>query len=108
MVEALRADLVGLWTESFAAGHSVAEEMTDTKIKRPATPASDATDDFATTLTEAVTKALESAGEGQHERQSAASKVFRVWRTDEAERRIRDLAIKGYERGIEASVHANV
>ena len=106
--EALHADLVGLWTESFAAGHSVAEEMTGAKIKRPATPTSDAIDDFAATLTEAVTKALESAGEGQRERQSAASKVFRVWRTDEAERRIRDLAIKGYEQGIEASVHADV
>ena len=55
-----------------------------------------------------MTKALESAGQGERERQPAASTVFRVWRTDEAERRIRDLAIKGYERGIEASVHANV
>lgn len=108
VVEALQADLIGLWAESFAAGHSVAEEMTGSKIKRPATPSSDATIDFATALTEAVTKALDSSGNGQRERQSAASKVFRVWRTDEAERRIRDLAIRGYERGIEASVHANV
>ena len=108
VVEALQADLIGLWAESFAAGHSVAEEMTGSKIKRPATPDSDATADFATALTEAVTKALDSSGNGQRERQSAASKVFRVWRTDEAERRIRDLAIRGYERGIEASVHANV
>lgn len=107
IVEAMHADLVGLWTESFAVGHAVAELMTDAKIKRPATPASDVTDDFAATLTVAVTDALESAGDGQRERQSAASKVFRVWRTDEAERRIRDLAIKGYESGIEASVHAN-
>lgn len=106
--EALHADLVGLWSESFAAGHSVAEEMTGVKVKRPQTPTSDVTDDFGTNLNDAVTKALESAGEGQRERQSAASKVFRVWRTDEAERRIRDLAIKGYELGIEASVHANV
>jgi hypothetical protein len=30
--------------------------------------------------------------------------MFRVWRTDEAERRIRELAIHGYEQGIEVSV----
>jgi hypothetical protein len=47
--------------------------------------------------------ALDKAGEGQRERQSASSKVFRVWRSDEAERRIRDIALSGYETGIEES-----
>ncbi|MGB7858922.1 MAG: DivIVA domain-containing protein [Acidimicrobiia bacterium] len=102
--EALHADLVGLWGESFAAGHAVAEEMTESKIKRPKTPPSEA-GEFVAALEESVTAALNRAGAGQRERQSAASKTFRVWRTDEAERRIREIAIKGYELGIEASVH---
>ncbi len=106
--DALHGELVGLWTESFAAGHAVAEVMTGSKIKRPATPDSDATSDFSKALVDAVNAALESSSGGQRERQAAASKVFRVWRTDEAERRIREIAIHAYEQAIEASVHANV
>ena len=51
---------------------------------------------------------LEKAGEGPRERQSAASRVFRVWRSDEAERRIRDIALRGYESGIEKSTKTPV
>lgn len=103
IAESVHAELVGVWTESFAAGHAVAEEMAGSKLKRPATPVSKAETEFATDLATAVTSALESAGDGPRERQSAASRVFRVWRSDEAERRIRDIAILGYETGIEQS-----
>ena len=107
MADALQADLIGLWAESFAAGHSVAELMTSSKIKRPKTPNSDATAEFSTDLKSAVAGALDKSGKGQRERQSAASKVFSVWRSDEAERRIRQLAIRSYELGIETSVHVD-
>lgn len=100
---AVHAELVAVWSESFSAGHSVAERMSGSKLKRPTTPASDADVKFATDLAEAVGRALEKAGDGQRERQSAASRVFRVWRSDEAERRVRDIALKGYEAGLEAS-----
>jgi DivIVA domain-containing protein len=100
---ALHAELTAVWSESFAAGHAVAEEMSDSKLRRPATPASAADSAFATDLATAVTEALEKSGEGQRERQSAASRVFRVWRTDEAERRVRDIALKAYEIGLEES-----
>jgi DivIVA domain-containing protein len=103
IAESVHAELVGVWTESFAVGHAVAEEMAGSKLKRPSTPASKADAEFASDLAAAVTSALESAGEGPRERQSAASRVFRVWRSDEAERRIRDIAILGYETGIEQS-----
>lgn len=105
--EALHGELVGLWGESFAAGHAVAEVMTGSKIKRPPTPDSDAAGEFSKALVDAVNAALEPSSDGQRERQAAASKVFRVWRTDEAERRIREIAIHAYEQAIEASVHAN-
>lgn len=106
VAETLQAELISVWAESFAAGHSVAEEMTGSKITRPPTPAADSVPEFAEALAEAVKTALDESGEGQRARQAAASRVFRVWRTDEAERRIRELAIRSYQVGIERSVGA--
>ncbi|HUG32944.1 MAG TPA: hypothetical protein VMM14_08630, partial [Acidimicrobiia bacterium] len=103
IAESVHAELVAVWAESFAAGHAVAEELAGDKLKRPSTPASRADTEFASDLAEAVTKAVDRAGDGPRERQSAASRVFRVWRSDEAERRIRDIALRGYEIGIEKS-----
>lgn len=103
ITEALHAEIVAVWSESFAAGHTVAEQMAGTKLKRPPTPNSRADRKFASDLASAVGEALNRAGDGPRERQSAASRVFRVWRSDEAERRIRDLALTGYETGIEES-----
>ena len=101
IAEAVHAELVAVWSESFAAGHAAAEQMSGTRIKRPATPASAADTQFASALATAVSSALDKAGDGPRERQSAASRVFRVWRSDEAERRIRSIALSGYEAGIE-------
>ena len=103
IAESVHAELIAVWSEGFAAGHAVAEEMTGSKLRRPGTPASKADQTFASDLAEAVGTALASAGDGPRERQSAASRVFRVWRSDEAERRIRDIAILAYETGIEES-----
>jgi hypothetical protein len=47
-------------------------------------------------LAEALRTALTAAGAGSRERQAAASRVFRGWRTDEAERRLRSLALSSY------------
>ncbi len=104
--EAVQAELTTVWAESFAAGHAVAEEMTGDKLKRPRTPRQGIVKDFGAALGGALSGALDDAGAGQRERQSAASKVFRVWRTDEAERRIREAAIEAFERGIEKSIPA--
>lgn len=103
IAEALHAELVAVWSESFAVGHSVAEEMEGEKLKRPKTPSSTVEDEFASDLVAAVVSALGDAGDGPRERQSAASRVFRVWRSDEAERRIRDIALRAYELGVEKS-----
>jgi len=103
IADSIHAELVAVWSESFAAGHAVAEQMAGDRLKRPATPVSKADQEFASDLADAVSTALDKAGEGPRERQSAASRVFRVWRSDEAERRIRDIAVLGYETGIEKS-----
>ncbi|HEX6146987.1 MAG TPA: DivIVA domain-containing protein [Acidimicrobiia bacterium] len=100
LAEMMRADLIGLWAESYSAGHAAAEEMTGSKLKRRDTPSSDAADSFGDDLAGAVSNALINAGDGQREKQSATSRVFRGWRTDEAERRVRELALSGYHRGL--------
>jgi hypothetical protein len=106
LADTMRADLIGLWAESYAAGHAAAEEMTGDRLKRPETPHSEAADSFGAALAQALGGALAEAGPGLRERQSAASRVFRGWRTDEAERRIRDLALRGYHSGISESIGA--
>lgn len=104
--ETLQAELISVWAESFAAGHTVAEEMTGSKIKRPPTPTANSVSELARALAEAVETALDEADDGQRARQAAVSRVFRVWRTDEAERRIRELAIRSYQLGVERSVES--
>jgi DivIVA domain-containing protein len=104
LAEMMRADLIGLWAESYSAGHAAAEEMADTKLKRKVTPHSDAAETIGEDLAGAVSDAMVNAGDGQRVRQSAASRVFRGWRTDEAERRVRELALVGYHRGLVDSV----
>ena len=103
IADAVRADLIALWTESYAAGHSVAEMMTGSKLKRPNTPHAEAPADFAAAVGDAVREAIHET-QGQKDRQAAASRVFRLWRSDEAERWMRETAIDAYERGIEESL----
>jgi DivIVA domain-containing protein len=100
LADTMRADLIGLWAESYSAGHLAAEGMTGEKLKRPDTPNSTAAEEFGDGLTSAVSEALALAGDGQRERQSATSRVFRGWRTDEAERRVRELGLVGFHKGI--------
>lgn len=100
LAEMMQADLKGLWAESYSAGHATAEEMTGSKLRRKDTPPSNAAETFGEDLAGAVSNALIDAGDGQREKQSATSRVFRGWRTDEAERRVRQLALVGYHRGL--------
>ncbi|MGH8946510.1 MAG: DivIVA domain-containing protein [Acidimicrobiia bacterium] len=104
IANAVRADLIALWTESYAAGHSVAELMTGSKVRRPATPHAETPSQFAASVGEAIRSAVRGAGQGQKERQAAAARVFRLWRSDEAERWMRETAIVAYETGIEDSL----
>lgn len=104
ITEILRADLIGLWAESYAAGHHMAEALTGSKLKRPETPPTDSATEFGSDLAAALAKELSSSGGGQRERQSAASRVFRGWRTDESERRVRELSLRGYHLGLVQAV----
>ncbi len=103
LTNTLQADLIALWSESFSAGHDMAEAMAGKKLKRPPTPDGDSTKEFVAGLVDSLKSELSSAGDGQRERQSAASKVFRGWRTDEAERRIRQTSLRAYHSGLAGS-----
>ncbi|MEX2132948.1 MAG: DivIVA domain-containing protein [Acidimicrobiia bacterium] len=103
IAETLRADLITLWAESYTAGHDRAQAMAGARLKRPSTPITDSPEVFGTDLVQSLKEQLSSSSDGQRERQSAASKVFRAWRTDEAERRVRALALTGFHRGFAES-----
>lgn len=98
--ETLRADLITLWAESYTAGHDRAEAMAGARLKRPSTPATDSPEGFGSDLVKNLEREMAAVSDGQKERQTAASKVFRAWRTDEAERRVRSLALAGFHRGL--------
>ncbi|MGI9529981.1 MAG: hypothetical protein ACR2NG_09725, partial [Acidimicrobiia bacterium] len=56
---------------------------------------------FGTDLYDAVSSAMErsrASGAGERELAAATSKVFRTWRSDEAERRVAELAAAGHDR----------
>ncbi len=100
-------DVVGeLLSESYTCGWTAAAELTETELvpggPGPGDPA-DSAGWFAEALTGAVVEALaESHRDGRGPRQAAASlsRVYRSWRTDEAERRVRDMASRSYHRGL--------
>ena len=100
----LRPELVVLLAESFSMGHSAAEELAGRTFARPHTPARDEASGMAGDLVEQITAVLGSEEDGGRERSSALSRVFRAWRTDEAERRVNDLASSAYHAGLSSSL----
>ncbi|MEX2280203.1 MAG: DivIVA domain-containing protein [Acidimicrobiia bacterium] len=103
----LRPDLIVLVAESFAAGHAAAESLTSSKLSRPVTPTDPIASEFVASLTTDITRVLADGRAHDHgSRQVAAdiSRVFRAWRTDESERRIRHFAFAAFNRGLVASL----
>ena len=100
----LRPELVVLLAEGFSMGHSAAEELTGRTFPRPPTPARDEATAMATALVGQVSEVLESPDPGGREQSTAMSRVFRAWRTDEAERRVNDLASSAYHHGLVATL----
>lgn len=94
-----RPDLVALVTGASEAGLEAATEMGAEPAGSfggdlPASP------ELGAELAAAIVMALQTAGPGPRERSAAASRVFRGWRTDEAERRVRALALLSYHGAI--------
>lgn len=103
----LRPDLVVLLSEAFAMGHNAAEELTGTTFPRPSTPARDEAPPIASLLAAQLEEVLSTPDEGGRERSASISRVFRTWRTDEAERRVNDLAASAYNQGLRKSLQGS-
>lgn len=90
--------------ESMAAGFAAAAELLGrSDAPQPEIHVDDQTVEFTTVFVEAATLSLErsrSAGAGKRETASSLSRVFRAWRTDDAERRVRFLSRRAYQQGV--------
>ena len=107
MESQLRPDLVVLLSESFAMGHNAAEELAGSTFPRPPTPARDEAPPMAQQLAAQLTEVLAAPDDGGRERASSISRVFRSWRTDEAERRVNELAASAYNQGLAMSLRGS-
>ena len=105
MEEQIRPDIVVLLAESFSMGHTAAEEMIGSSFPRPPTPARDEASAMSVVLAEQLQQVIADGGEeGSREVAAAVSRIFRGWRTDEAERRVSDLASSAYHDGLRATL----
>jgi DivIVA domain-containing protein len=108
---AIADELTPVRQEAFVAGFAAAAELlgrADAPSPSGAPPPDDAPD-FVAGLVTAVGEALAKAragASGAREVASAVSKVFRAWRTDEAERRVRWMARAAYHRGVAGGLAA--
>jgi DivIVA domain-containing protein len=105
MIEQLRPDVVVLLSESSSMGHGAAEAMLGQSLPRGTVQVKEGASELGASLTQQLKAVMESAG-SQTPRELAASisRIFRGWRTDEAERRVTDLAADAYHRGIVATL----
>ncbi len=96
--------LVSVAEESMAAGFAAAAELLGrSDAPQPEIHVDDPTVEFTTVFVEAAALSLErsrSAGAGKRETASSLSRVFRAWRTDDAERRVRFLSRRAYQQGV--------
>ncbi len=95
---ALAAELEGLIGGAAQAGLEAAAEMGVT-VTEPFRPDVE-TASIGTDLTRAVVAGLEASGADARERSTAVSRVFRGWRTDQAERRVRFIALTSYHEAL--------
>ncbi|CAN5842030.1 hypothetical protein BH23ACT5_BH23ACT5_13050 [soil metagenome] len=98
--ENLAEGIEELLTEAIEAGVVAAGEFgVEADLDAADVPRPEATD-LLGELSLALEAALTQAGSGPRERSAAASRLFRGWRTDQAERRVRFVALAGYHGGL--------
>jgi hypothetical protein len=107
LAELLRADLVVLASEGFGAGHAAAEEMTGGRVPRPPTPKMDEAPPFAEALAAEINTVVTEGNRGARAVSAGVSRVYRAWRNDLAERRLRDIGAAAFTRGLVSSASGN-
>ena len=102
--ESLARDLTIMHREAFAAGRAAAGEMLEGAgaAPHPEIPAGES-EVFVSALFDELVLTVQAGrenGQGARQLGAALSQAYRVWRTDEAERRVRFLAGRSYHRGL--------
>jgi hypothetical protein len=102
--------LIDLTEESTAAGFAAAAELLSrSDPPTPEAEVDDPTMEFTGAFVDSVALSLErsrSSGAGKRETASSLSRIFRAWRTDDAERRVRLLSRRAYQAGVLAALQA--
>ena len=100
----LARELTLMQREAYVAGDRTANEMLSSVLSPGRVDAPDGeSDGFISALFDEVVLTVQSgreAGHGARDLGTAVSRVYRVWRTDEAERRMRHLAGRAYHGGL--------
>lgn len=95
--------------EAFEQGHSAATELTGSPLPSPREEVEgEGSESFISGLLDEVAGAVRDARETGHPIREVAktlSRVYRLWRTDEAERQLRFLAGRSYHRGLVEGLH---
>lgn len=106
LVDRLGGYLTVVSQESYGAGFAASEAYTGTSPGRPkptadelGDPVTEFTDALADTLTDAVDTARQ-GGQGPRQLSATVSRIYRGWRTDEAERRVREVATAAFRAGL--------
>ena len=90
--------------EAFERGYTAAAEITGTRLPTPRGEAQvQGSEPFVSALFDEVLLTVQDAreaGRTSREMSSAVSRVYRLWRTNEAERRLRFLAGRAYHHGL--------
>jgi hypothetical protein len=95
----LHPDLIVLAQEAFGAGHLGAATLVGVEATRPR-PQPDDLPDPTPQLASDLAAELAAASSGEVPASTAVSRIYRHWRTDEVERRVRSQAIASYHRGL--------
>jgi hypothetical protein len=101
-------DVARFGHEAYVAGHAAAAEIVGASATPPpdqsvgGATASGFVDGLAEAVTEAISRSRTSGGGGRQVA-AAVSRVFRAWRTDEAERRLRRGGRAAYHEGVIAA-----
>ena len=100
----LAQELTVVQREAFNAGHATGRDMMNTVSSNDRVDAPDGeSGPFISALFDEVVLTVQAgreAGQGARDLGTSVSRVYRVWRTDEAERRMRHLAGRAYHNGL--------
>jgi len=105
----VREDLTELAEASFRLGCSSVTELLGGEQPLPELTEDVVTSSFSSDLVRELRHVLEEGrahDQGTRQLSSSVSRVFRAWRTDESERRVRDLSLSAYNMGVARTADA--